>query len=61
MRWLDGITNSKDLSLSKLEDSEEQGSLVCCSLWGCKELDSAERLNSNRCPREDNTGDFLPV
>jgi hypothetical protein len=44
-----------------LEDSEEQGSLVCCSLWGCKESDSAERLNSNRCPREDNTGDFLPV
>ena len=23
-----------------LEDSEEQGSLVCCSLWDCKELDT---------------------
>ena len=22
-----------------------QGSLVCCSLWGCKELDTTERLN----------------
>ena len=22
-----------------------QGSLVCCSPWGCKELDMAERLN----------------
>ena len=21
-----------------------QGSLVCCSLWGCKELDMTERL-----------------
>ena len=21
------------------QDSEEQGSLECCSLWGCKELD----------------------
>ena len=21
-------------------DSEVQGSLVCCSLWGCKELDT---------------------
>ena len=21
-----------------------QGSLVCCSLWGCKELDTTERL-----------------
>ena len=23
-----------------------QGSLVCCSPWGCKELDMTERLNS---------------
>ena len=22
-----------------------QGSLVCCSPWGCKELDTTERLN----------------
>jgi len=22
-----------------------QGSLVCCSLWGCKELDMTELLN----------------
>ena len=26
-------------------DSEEQGSPVCCSLWGCKESDTAEQLN----------------
>ena len=39
MRWLDGITDSMDMSLSKLGDSEGQGSLVCYSLWGCKELD----------------------
>ena len=45
MRWLDGITDSMDMSLSKLGDSEAQGSLVCCSPWGCKELDTTERLN----------------
>ena len=28
-------------------DGEGQGSLVCCSPWGCKELDTTERLNSN--------------
>jgi len=22
-----------------------QGSLVCCSPWGCKEVDTTERLN----------------
>ena len=28
-------------------DNEGQGSLVCCSPWGCKELDVTERLNNN--------------
>ena len=42
MRWLDGITDFMDVSLSKLGDSEGQGSLACCSPWGCKELDMTE-------------------
>ena len=29
------------------EDSEEQGTLACCSSWSCKELDITERLNNN--------------
>ena len=28
-------------------DSEGQGSLACCSLWGHKELDMTQQLNSN--------------
>ena len=28
-----------------LEDSEGQGSLVCCSPWDCKELDTTKRLS----------------
>ena len=39
MRWLDGITDSMDTSLSKLRE------LACCSPWGLKELDSTEWLN----------------
>ena len=35
MRWLDSITNSVDMNLSKL-----LGNLVCCSPWGLKELDT---------------------
>ena len=27
-------------------DGEGQGSLACCSPWGCKELDTAEQLNN---------------
>ena len=30
-----------------LEDSEGQGSLACCSLWGCKESETTKRLNNN--------------
>ena len=39
-RWLDGIIDSKDMAVDSwqtLEDSEGQGSLDCCSLWGCKD------------------------
>ena len=42
MSWLDGITDSMDMSLSKLRFVQGQGSLVCCSSWGHKELDMTE-------------------
>ena len=45
MRWLDGITNLMDMSLSKLGVGDGQGSLTCCSLCGHKESDTTEQLN----------------
>ena len=34
MKWLDGITNSMDMNLSKLQEIVKDGSLACFSLWG---------------------------
>ena len=47
MRWLDGITDSMDMSLSKFQElvGDRQGGLVCCSPWGRKESDTTDRLN----------------
>ena len=46
MRWLDGIINVMDVSLSKpREFGDEQGGMGCCSPWGLKVSDTTERLN----------------
>ena len=42
MRWLDGITDSMDMSLGV---GDGQGGLACCNSRGRKELDTTERLN----------------
>ena len=43
MRWSDGITNSMDMSLSRLQELVmDKGSLACCSPWGHKQSDMTE-------------------
>ena len=45
MRWLDSITNSKDMSLSKPGVGDGQGGLECYSPWGRKQSSTTEQLN----------------
>ena len=45
MRWLDGITDSMDMSLGGLRELVMDGGLACCDSWSRKELDTTEQLN----------------
>ena len=61
MRWLDGITDLMDMSLSELRElvmdreasvqfssvaqSCPTRSLACCDSWGRKESDTTEQVN----------------
>ena len=46
IRWLDGIIDMTDMSLSKLQELVmDRDGLACCNSRGRRESDTTERLN----------------